>query len=325
MAHNEQKPLDWLQRWQLLLAESNINGTVAARGTRVQRLEVAKGHISAQVKDRELGAHVIDIRWPPLNDREWGLVVEKLATHAHVAAQLAAGEVSLDIEGLFHDTGYDLLPYSLDDWSVDYSAAAQKKDNPTESDHAKAESAKQPALKSGDRDTLLAAVYQMLGTALQDDPWLILRLRGRDRQQLVDDLHTQRTTGQTTDGGGHPAASTSAFDDATWGAALGTPTHPESSFFYADRGASSPHDELAGRGRGGATLEDSLDSFWGAGKRLRSTQHHIAPPPVAQALLRRLGPPNFAEDGDTTYEVLSAIYQRVTHEAMLLAYADDGE
>ena len=315
MAHNEQKQNNWLQRWQLLLQESEIADNAPARGTRVQRLEVTTGQISAQVKDRELGTHLLSIRWPPLNGHEWSMIVEKLIIHTRLATQLLAGEVPLGIEAVFHDAGYDLLPSTVDVWVVDCSPIPQ-------SDATDVEDTPLRQLKRDDFDSLIVAVYQLLGEVFHDDPWLILRLRGRDRQQFIDALHAHhRATQNGNEHSSHATISSVPFDNVGWGAASERLHHAEPAHPTTDRNRNAPHSTLSDD----LPLEESIDSFWGAGKRLRNTQHHIAPPLVDQLFLRRLGPPNFAEDGTVIYNRLSDIYQHVTHQAMLLAYADDGE
>ena len=48
-------------------------------------------------------------------------------------------------------------------------------------------------------------------------------------------------------------------------------------------------------------------------------------PSIELVLLRRLGPPAPSADGAQAYEALSALYRRVTAEALALAYASEGE
>ena len=74
-------------------------------------------------------------------------------------------------------------------------------------------------------------------------------------------------------------------------------------------------------GTGGLTDENSLLDFGGFGLRFKELHHHIEPPAIDLALLRRLGPPPFVPHGPEAYEALAQIYRQVSEQALALAYA----
>jgi len=88
----------WSQRWLNLLEELELISRetpvrVQIRGSRVQRLEVMTGSISAMVRDRDRGECAVDIRIAPLEDGQWRAVIDALSSQALFTAQLLAGDM----------------------------------------------------------------------------------------------------------------------------------------------------------------------------------------------------------------------------------------
>ena len=138
---------------------------------------------------------------------------------------------------------------------------------------------------------------------LNDDPWLLFRLRGRDRQQLLRDLREQRNRNAVEGGQTAPALQRPSITD---GAAI---YHPEAE---TKPGEETP-DQIA-------DLAAQIDRFWGKSKPLREFPHFIAPPAIDLALLRRLGPPLFSTDEEAVSDRLSDVYHMVTEVALSVAY-----
>ena len=72
-------------------------------------------------------------------------------------------------------------------------------------------------------------------------------------------------------------------------------------------------------------LSTQIDNFWGRGKQLADLRHHISPPTIRQALLRRLGHPPFRTESLETYDQLVAVYEAVSGAALALAFAPEVE
>lgn len=129
-------------------------------------------------------------------------------------------------------------------------------------------------------------IFALFGEMINDDPSLLFQLRGRDRQQVLRKVRESRGLPVAENGNGAAAdASVPAEDDAG--------------------------------------LAASLDQYWGNRRLLKQFHHHIAPPVVEIALLRRLGPLNSGEDAMALYEQLVTLYRRITEEALALAYEPD--
>ena len=270
----------WGRRWLQFLQELALVGDAAdvakqLSGTRVRQLEVGPGQIDATVHVRERGDCRVTIKLPVLDDAQWEAVLDALAGQAIFSAQLLAGDMPQDVERLFAKAGARLLPADVEMPSHTCSCCTSE-------------------------DTLckpLLATYVAVGEMLNDDPWLLFRLRGRDRQQILRGLRIRRN--RLTNVGGETA-----------GADAGANVYRTD----GDSGTAPSAPELAGQ----------LDNFWGSTRAQLSFQHHIARPTIELALLRRLGPAPFDSRFDA-FDTLAAVYRRVTDAGYALAFAPEPE
>ena len=136
---------------------------------------------------------------------------------------------------------------------------------------------------------------------LPEDPWLLFRLRGRDQQGLLRNLRTQRSRSDN----GHLNTPQNKGEGRRSG---------ETGFY---RATAAVEEEIP-------PLEAQITNFWGSGKAQQDFRPHILAPTVELALLRRLGLPPLGSASSSTYDALSALYRRISHAALDLAYAGDG-
>lgn len=134
----------------------------------------------------------------------------------------------------------------------------------------------------------LPLVFALFAEMLDNDPGLLFTLRGRELQQLLREVHDARSP--ATAGAPQP----------------GTNGHVDT------------HTPLAA-----PPLASEIETYWGNRALMRQFHHHIAPPAVELALLRRLGPISSSDDAMSVYEQLVALYRRITEEALALAYSSD--
>lgn len=271
----------WARRWQTWLKQLSLDTDAEGglRGCRVKRMEISPGLIQAQVQDRELGAVAVEIRLAVLEDAQWERVIEALGGQAIYAAQLLAGNMPPEIEDVFAQAGASLLPASLAEVQQSCSTCSP-----------------------GARPCRpIAAVYWQLGEMVEEDPWLLLRLRGRDRQQVLTSIHERRNMGA------EPANRPST--------PVSQPGPDASGGFYTPvpGGAAAAVDETP-------SLEDQIGDYWGRRKVLEEIHHHLSRPVVELALLRRLGPPTPTSDGQDAYGQLQTVYRRVTERVWALAF-----
>jgi len=271
----------WERRWLAVLRDLDVmvepeQVRQLIQGYRVRQLELSRGRIDADIYHQELGACTVGIEVAKLADEQWDAVLDALSSQAIFSAQLLAGEMPKDIERVFEKAGAALMPVNADEISQSCTCCDSE------------ESVCRPAL----------AAYLAVGDMLNGDPWLLLRLRGRDRQQILHDLGARR--------------------NQMVGAISPQQNANEQSLVYRAGGVSSQSDDSS-------ALDAEIDFFWGRSRSQLQFQHHIASPLIELVLLRRLGPPYFADDSFDIYDSLSAIYQTVTDAGLALAFSEDDD
>jgi uncharacterized Zn finger protein len=271
----------WERRWLRVLRDLDVMVEAErvrqlVQGYRVRQLELSSGRIDADIYHHESGACTVGIEVAKLTDEQWDAVLDALSSQAIFSAQLLAGEMPKEIEQVFEKAGAPLMPQDGHEIRQSCSCCDDGK------------SVCRPAL----------AAYLAVGDMLNDDPWLLLRLRGRDRQQILHDLGARRNQGV--------------------GASSPQPNVNEQSLVYRAGGVPGHPDDSPALGA-------EIDHFWGRSRSQLQFQHHIASPLIELVLLRRLGPPYFADDSFDVYDNLSAIYRTVTDAGLALAFSTDDD
>jgi uncharacterized Zn finger protein len=164
----------WSRRFLDVLESFAIGGRLArgktyARKGQVISLEVTPGYVEAKVQGSRARPYDVTIGLDPFDDEVWARAEVALSEQALPSAKLLAGEVPPELEGLFAAAGAPLFPEDIDDLDQDCSCP----DWGVPCKH-------------------LAATFYLLAEAFDDDPFLILRWRGRDREELLARLRELR-------------------------------------------------------------------------------------------------------------------------------------
>lgn len=284
----------WSRRWRQLLTDRGIeSGSQTPRKpARIKRLEVMPGLVVAAVHAQSGDLCTVEIRIPTWTDSEWKRALETLGQQALYTAHLLSGELPPDLETALSHAGVSLLPTPHEEIDQTCSCCG-KTDAPC--DH-------------------MIAAFRALGDMLVDDPWLLLRLRGRDQQQVLRSLRMRRQRS------GDPP-------DAPSRTAPGLGPQPQDRNPNA-AGDHSPHAAAHGPVDSPEPLEAAVAAFWGSARAQEAFRPFIVPPAVELALLRRLGaPPSTGASSDSAasiaYDKLAEIYREVSRAALALAYAAD--
>jgi uncharacterized Zn finger protein len=160
----------WAKRWIAVLESFNIGarlgrGRSYARRGQVVSIAIAKGSISAAVQGTRAKPYDVAITVKTLSGPEWDKIIKALSEQVIFAAKLLAGEISDDIEDVFKEQKISLFPQKLKDLQTTCSCPDWS--NPCKH---------------------IAAVYYLLGEEFDRDPFLIFKLRGMDRDELVKGL-----------------------------------------------------------------------------------------------------------------------------------------
>ena len=137
-------------------------GRAYARKGQVLDFGLSAGRVVARVQGSRPKPYQVTIRIAAYDEAQWTELTDALASRALYRAALLAGEMPHEIVELFADLGRPLFPSELD---IDCSCP----DWGTPCKHG-------------------SAVLYVLAEAFDDDPFLVLAWRGRDRDALLDDL-----------------------------------------------------------------------------------------------------------------------------------------
>jgi uncharacterized Zn finger protein len=158
----------WAKRWIHVLESFNIGarlgrGRSYARNGQVLSIEIEKGKIHAKVQGSRAKPYSVQIEIKTLSASDWKKLTKAFSNEAIHSAKLLAGEMPSDIEKTFKDVKLSLFPERLKDLKTECSCPDWS--NPCKH---------------------IAAVYYLLGEEFDRDPFLIFKLRGMSREDLVE-------------------------------------------------------------------------------------------------------------------------------------------
>jgi uncharacterized Zn finger protein len=157
----------WARRWIEVLEGFHIGvrlgrGRSYARRGQVLSIDIEKGKVSAKVQGSRARPYRVTMKVKVLGKTEWKKLAQALSSKAVFAAKLLAGEMPERIEEAFHESGLSLFPDKRADLRTDCSCPDWS--NPCKH---------------------IAAVFYLLGEEFDRDPFLIFKLRGMEREELI--------------------------------------------------------------------------------------------------------------------------------------------
>jgi len=282
----------WANRWTSVLesfgwASRLQRGRSYARSGHVLFYDVTAGAITARVQGSRVRPYSVSIRLKPLDDRSWHRVAGVMARQAAFAAMLLAGEMPRDIETAFVEAGTSLFPQSRGD--LESRCSCPDWANPCKH---------------------VAAVAYVVAEAFDRDPFLLFQLRGRTREQLLEELQALRP--QSEEGQG-----------ANGGKGLSRRRAEAALPPLLRDGAGA--DGSRGDGSGGDGSGEGLDllAFWGRGPAAVERSFRLAEPEAAGLVLKRLGPLPAVARGEELMPYLRQVYEAATQCALALAAGEE--
>lgn len=259
----------WLSALERLVDPGRLSrGRSYARSGQVLNIDIRPGRVHSRVQGSRLEPYTVRIDIEPLSDPAWEKVADAMAGQAIFAAKLLAGEMPQDIEDAFKAAKVSLFPASRGDLETDCSCPDWS--NPCKH---------------------IAAVYYLLGEQFDADPFLLFRLRGKTKQDIMAMLRARRAVDA-----GEKAASAKA------------PARQR---------------EKTVRREKPVPLEAGIDRFWEAGERLDDFHVSIAASPVDAAPVKRLGAPGFWNNKAGFMSLFATAYQAVTQASLNAALGRD--
>ncbi len=259
----------WSKRWISVLESFNMGtrltrGRSYARQGQVVSIDVELGRVKARVQGSMPKPYNVKIGLQPLSAQDWEKVIEVMAAQALFAAKLLAGEMPQNIEEAFGAAHLSLFPTSLKDLDTDCSCPDYA--NPCKH---------------------IAAVYYLLAERFDEDPFLLFKLRGRTKEQIIAALREKRVA---------------SLPEETTVSPTQTPA--------AEKGPL-------------LSLAEQLATFWQAGEALEAFRVNPTPPEIDKAILKRLGDAPFAVGTTNIATLLAKAYDVV--DATALRKVEAGE
>lgn len=187
----------WGRRWMLMLESLRLGARLGrgrnyAAAGQVAALTLGEGTVSAVVQGGEPAPYHVEITFSTLTDTGRTEVAAALASHPAWLGRLLVNDLPPEVEALFRETKTPLFPERRDDWLCHCTCP----------DWAK-------PCKHG------AAVFFLLGEAVEREPMLLLELRGLNRNDMIP---ATRGTPRTPPDTASPAEPGLAADSAAfWG------------------------------------------------------------------------------------------------------------
>lgn len=163
----------WSLRWIEALGENIDSGRMSraktyARKGQVVDIDISCGLVTASVQGSGAKPYKVKLTFPAADKTQEALIFERFKESASFAAELLAGEMPRETEDIFKEAE---LPLFLDRRSM-LSLRCSCPDSATLCKH-------------------IAAVLILLAEVIDDDPFLLLKIRGIDKEKLMDTLTSE--------------------------------------------------------------------------------------------------------------------------------------
>ncbi len=167
----------WSKRWVSVLESFGWSnrlerGRRYARSGQVMDFRLAKGRVTARVQGSAPKPYSVGIGMAPLTDEAWDRVLDEMSQKAIFAAKLLAGEMPHNIDEAFDAAGMALFPEASKD--IKTSCSCPDSANPCKH---------------------IAAVYYILAEEFDRDPFMLFKLRGKAKDEIIALLRKKRAVG----------------------------------------------------------------------------------------------------------------------------------
>lgn len=251
----------WSKRWVKTLESFNLGarltrGKSYARKGQVISIDINPGIVRARVQGTGSEPYDVVIKLKPLSDAEWDKAASTMASKAVFAARLLGGEMPQNIEEAFSESGLSLFPSKGRDLKTDCSCPDWS--NPCKH---------------------IAAVYYLLAEQFDCDPFLIFKLRGRSKEDIMEAMRKMRSAEAVEEADGISRSSQDAREESR-------------------------------------ALEECLECYWQSGGELDLLEVNPRAPDVEGAVLKRLGQAPFYIAGVNLAALLPKAYEKAGKAAL---------
>ncbi|MGD0726693.1 MAG: SWIM zinc finger family protein [Spirochaetia bacterium] len=261
----------WAKKWIDVLESFDLDSRLArgkhyARRGQVISIDIQKGKVAALVQGSRSHPYKVSLGVKLITPAAWRRAVTAMASEAGFSARLLNGEMPRDIEKAFDSVKLSLFPAGLKE--LDTHCTCPDWSNPCKH---------------------IAAVYYLLGEEFDRDPFLLFRLRGMEREELLEAL--EKSAGAEGSRRRTPRGTSGAAVADAGGLAGGSPAAGSAA---PSAGAPAP-------------LPSDPDAFWGTAEEFAFSGAGEAP--FSPPLLARLGSFPFWRGRESFLESMEAVYR----------------
>lgn len=284
----------WAKRWIGVLESFTIGarlgrGRSYARRGQVLSIEIDKGRVHAKVQGSRPKAYDIKIEIKTLSALDWQKLAKALSREIIFTAKLLAGQMPPDIENVFDRTKLSLFPKRLEDLKTTCSCPDWS--NPCKH---------------------IAAVYYLLGEEFDRDPFLIFKLRGMGREELLGLLGETDQEAASEKSGQKRVAPRNAEEPSI---EIPSPEPSPKGRKKRSRPGSTPEDRLMSvetklppSGRELEELPSNASKFWNGAAVPDDFFGEVRIPSISAALPKRLGSFPFWRGEERFLDAMEKIY-----------------
>jgi uncharacterized Zn finger protein len=276
----------WARKWIEVLESFDLDSRLArgkhyARRGQVISIDIQKGKVAALVQGSRSHPYKVSLGVKLIPAAAWKKAVSAMASEAGFSARLLNGEMPPDIERAFESVKVSLFPAGLKE--LDTHCTCPDWSNPCKH---------------------IAAVYYLLGEEFDRDPFLLFRLRGMEREELLEALGRSAGTGSP-----RPRRTRAAS-----GRAPARPGPAEADAAAAGAGSPAAGSAAASAASMPAPLPDDPGAFWGTTEEFAFSSAGEAP--SASPLLARLGSFPFWRGHESFLESMEAVSRAASASGM---------
>ncbi|MFB8788938.1 MAG: SWIM zinc finger family protein [Potamolinea sp.] len=266
----------WVQRWIDLLNSYRFKKRLErarnyAKEGNVLSIEFTGPEVLAKVQGTAPEPYKVSLSLDPFSEEDWGYVLETMVSQAIYSAELLSGQMPQNIEQVFTANGLSLFPFTLAD--IHSRCSCPDPQNPCKH---------------------IGAVYYQLGDRFSEDPFVLFQLRGRTKEQILDDLRRLRST-------------------------LSAETESKKDSNFSKKEASSVEKKSLLAATKLKTSQLNIEEFWQYYEPLDSSLVVIAPPPDNRTVLDVVGPIPLASADASVMQYFNEVYKTVSQQAVMSA------
>ncbi|MBD3192591.1 MAG: hypothetical protein GF308_18265 [Candidatus Heimdallarchaeota archaeon] len=164
----------WAEKWLTIIEFFELDDRLAqgrtyARKGQIKALTVQKGGIIAKVQGTKFKPYTVKIELKTFSEKEWEQIITKLSSQTAIVCKLLSCIITKKIEEIVKTNNLSLFP-QIDN---DLKAACSCPDWANPCKHT-------------------AAVFYQVADLLDDDPFLLFRLRGKTKRELFEIIYQTR-------------------------------------------------------------------------------------------------------------------------------------